>query len=250
MLTNYFVDSKPLHYDRKTFPKINLTEIEPAIRNKSLFEIRKEIGKMHTGKKITSRKINTDSDNIVEKAIGYSTNDLLESLETFNNNEEALPEFEDTIQLDDISDTYGDSNFNLEESDEVYEDSAQSSNNDAGATDKFNETDELSSESGEVNLVTFFRKVVNLNQLIKCAEILNNFEFYFTIEENDGPAIVSELFTAIDRINPNKDESLIRFASKNYTVFTESLNKLFNLAINNYSGEVKDVLVAFEKCMK
>ena len=101
-----------------------------------------------------------------------------------------------------------------------------------------------------MNLIPFIRKTSNYNQLIACAKLLYKYGFYFAIDLNNGPIIVSELFSKVDTFMNDKDKSLIRFASINYSVFTKSLNELFNLAISNYDGEVKEFLIAFEKCMK
>lgn len=242
MATNHFVSGNPIMYDRSKFPKFNVNEYD--LQSKSLSEIRKGLSTM--SKKSTKKKSHKKpADNIVERAIG-NTENLMSELDSLKQEEPQdskgfddlepftpLPEFGDDPLDDDL---IGDI-----------------SSEPLTGLDEFETTDVFSGiekeEDGTIDLVAFFRKVQTYGQMIACTNLLLKYDFYFSKEENNGDAMLSEIFSAIDRISGDK-AGLIDFACKHYDIYDKSLKDMVVFAVDSYSGEIKEVLEAFVKCMK
>ena len=235
--TNHFTDGNVIVYDRSTFPKVNVNDYN--LQTKSLSEIRKELKAM--SKKPAKKRSKKATKNIVEKAISSNESSLseLDALKHFEDKG-----FEPIIGLDDPLIEPSVLDEPLIEPSVLDEPVIAKDLGEFQSTDVFN-----SIGTKSIDLVEFFRKVTTYDQMIACTDVLVKYDFYFGKGENNGDAMLSEIFSAIDRLSGDS-AGLIKFACNHYDVYEKSLKDLVSLAVDNYSGEIKTVLEAFVKCMR
>jgi len=153
--------------------------------------------------------------NIVEEAIG---------LDDFT-----LPSLNDDFILPSLNDIFGeDENFN-----------------DNGIEDESFDDDEE-----QYNVIEEINNSKTLNDLIECVNILNDYNFKFDHNLNNGKCIFSEFCKNLDRLNDN-NLMLIKFMSNHYNVYEISMKKAIDLYISSstLNEDTLRCLEEFKKCI-
>lgn len=209
-------------------------------------------------------------ENIVESAIGKSTDETLDALEKLkaktpkkekgnssNGKAESRSDKAEKSLFDDIPDR-------VQAKDTVQNEpavmNARTSEQFTGTsmfekdTEPAQKSETKEESSGGIDIIEFLHKVSTLTQLRQFSDVLLRFDFYISHTENNGAALYSELIECLDRITSNS-KSLLDFVCANFEVYNKSLVDITALCITHcekdpVNTELAETLRQLKRCMR
>lgn len=112
--------------------------------------------------------------------------------------------------------------------------------------------DNSDEEQGKtLDLVAYLRNFSSMNQMFAFADLMVKYSMFFSLNENNGPGMYSEIFVATDRLTNNRKQ-LIDFCRRNVDVYKRSLAEITDLIIDYCfdDKELHDFTVSLRRCMR
>lgn len=250
--------------------KINLANYTDVCK-KSLKDIRKETEELlkkkrrerDKSKKVVETMTPKAPENIVENAIGKSSNEILAGLDklTPKSTKKGKTEKDDfvfpikeTISKEVVQESPKiESKKESEESTETMATKlAQFANTDVFDKELEKESAETKSEESEgIDIVEYLHKIDNLDGIQFCVDLFIQYDFFLSHTENNGAALFSEVIVAMDRVTNNK-YNFLDYVCANYEVYVESVNAISRLCAENFTSneEVHSIMKALIKCTR
>lgn len=226
---------------------------------RSLKDIRKETENSMKKKKVAKKQSTVKSKkntgkNIVENAIGNNLEALeaLDNLKSKNNKSSG----DKVVQQNEVVKTSTSPNKNENNSivikdtmsgsgvtDDVIAENKKSEQFIETAVFDKEDTADVKTESGGIDIVEFLHKAESLKQVQAFAGILVEYNFIISHSENNGSALFSEIITCLDRITLN-EKNLLEFVCDNIQIYKKSLIDITELCIAHCKEDPANVKIA------